>query len=156
MLPSDVEELKAHHQFVRDDEYDAKLLSESWQTRMARRYYDQLYKEYAIIDLSRAELGQIGLRWRTKEEVVSGKGQSYCSNKRCDNAHDLGTYELPFKYVEHEEEKLELVKVRLCVSCSALLTTYHEKKKKSIEPKRKENEGSTDKQERKNKRHKLK
>eukprot|EP01031_Cornospumella_fuschlensis_P040996 gene40996-50007_t len=110
MLPSDVEELRAHHEFVRDDEKDAKLFSESWQTRMARRYYDQLYKEFAIIDLSRAELGQIGLRWRTKEEVVAGKGQSYCSNKRCEQAAELATYELPFKYVEHGEEKLELVK----------------------------------------------
>ena len=36
----------AHHEFVRDDARDGA--SKRWETRMARRYYDELHKEYAI------------------------------------------------------------------------------------------------------------
>jgi protein FRA10AC1 len=32
---------------------------------MAKKYYSKLYKEYALVDLSRYETGQIGCRWRT-------------------------------------------------------------------------------------------
>lgn len=36
--------------FVRSDEDDS---NDSWEVRMARRYYAKLFKEYAIADLSR-------------------------------------------------------------------------------------------------------
>ena len=36
--------------FVRSEEDDS---SDSWEVRMARRYYAKLFKEYAIADLSR-------------------------------------------------------------------------------------------------------
>jgi len=34
---------------------------------MAKKYYDKLYKEYALVDLRRFEKGQIGCRWRTEK-----------------------------------------------------------------------------------------
>jgi len=52
-----------------------------WQERMVKRYHDHLYKEYALADLSVP--GRIGLRWRTRDEVVSGRGDRTCGNKRC-------------------------------------------------------------------------
>jgi hypothetical protein len=88
---------------------------------MARRYYNQLYKEFAIIDLSRYKEGKYGLRWRTEKEVVSTKGQKICGSKHCEVAADLNVYELPFKYVEEGEVKRELIKVCLCPACSAKL-----------------------------------
>ena len=56
----------------------------SWEKRLAKKYYDKLFKEYAIADLSRYREGAIGLRWRTAKEVVAGKGQFVCGVKRCE------------------------------------------------------------------------
>ena len=36
------------------------------QVRMAVKYYNKLFKEYCIADMSRYKTGQIGLRWRTQ------------------------------------------------------------------------------------------
>jgi protein FRA10AC1 len=33
----------------------------------------QLFKEYALADMSRYKEGKIGLRWRTEREVIAGK-----------------------------------------------------------------------------------
>eukprot|EP01038_Epipyxis_sp_PR26KG_P015222 gene15222-20506_t len=126
--PSDVETLRHVHQFVRNDDEDENNKSK-WEIRMARRYYDKLYKEYAIIDLSRFEEGMYGLRWRTEKEVLMEKGQNICGEKKCNemNGYDsrsnqlLGIYELPFSYLEGGTTKCELVKVRLCKECSGKL-----------------------------------
>jgi protein FRA10AC1 len=59
---------------------------------VAREYYHtQLYKEFALCDLSDAAAGRIALRWRTASEVTSGLGELTCSNIRC-SAHKLGLY----------------------------------------------------------------
>lgn len=93
----------------------------SWQERMILRYHDGLYKEYALADLSRAPL--LGLRWRTRQEVVDGRGERSCGNKRCHNTSNLSTLEVPFKYVEGKVTKKELVKLRLCPSCKPLISS---------------------------------
>jgi protein FRA10AC1 len=124
ILPSDLQSLKEYHQFVRDDEFDANHGDEDWKVRLARRYYDKLYKEFAIIDLSRYKENMIGLRWRTEAEVVSGKGQESCAAKKCLSTDQLSIFELPFAYSEQNEEKLELVKVTLCGSCTKKLNYY--------------------------------
>ena len=41
----------------------------SWEQRLAKRYYDSLFREYALADMSRYREGAVGLRWRTKQEV---------------------------------------------------------------------------------------
>lgn len=116
--------------------------------RMARRYYDKLYKEYAIVDLSRYESRNIGMRWRTEKEVVEGKGQFICGARSCGNIDELASYEIPFQYHEHDEDKLELVKVRLCLNCARKL--YYSKKneakidKKMKKKKRKHHESVED------------
>lgn len=117
LAASDVEALARHHQFVRDDAEDSRLLASSWEARLARKYYDRLFKEFALADLSLYRSGQIGLRWRLESEVMSGKGQTVCGALGCNESDGLGTFELPFKYVEQEVEKMELVKVRLCPGC---------------------------------------
>jgi hypothetical protein len=34
----------------------------TWQARFAKRYYDRLFKEYALADLTRYKEGKIGFR----------------------------------------------------------------------------------------------
>jgi protein FRA10AC1 len=116
--------LRRSHQFVRDDDEDERRKAD-WEVRMARKYYDKLFKEYAIVDLSRYETDQIGMRWRTEGEVMDGKGQFICGAKRCNQHADLYSYEVPFHYKEGKETKLELVKVRVCIGCAKLL--FHKK-----------------------------
>lgn len=96
----------------------------SWQHRMVEKYHDHLFKEFALADLSVP--GKIGLRWRTREEVLNGRGDRNCGNNRCkfnrDDDHSLITLEVPFSYCELGERKKELVKVKLCRSCRPLLS----------------------------------
>ena len=96
----------------------------SWQERMVAKYHEHLFKEFALADLSVP--GRIGLRWRTRQEVLSGRGDRTCGNKRCRNSSGvmdkLVTLEVPFSYEEHGERKKELVKLRLCVNCRPLLS----------------------------------
>ena len=120
---SDLEALKASHQLVRGDTFDEEHCDD-WRVRMARRYYNQLYKEYAIIDLSRYKEGKYGLRWRTENEVIHSKGQLVCASKHCSSVERLGVFELPFKYIEDGIVKRELIKVCLCEECSLKLN-YH-------------------------------
>jgi protein FRA10AC1 len=114
---SDLDALRETHQLVRSNDYDEQHCDD-WRVRMARRFYNQLYKEYAIIDLSRYKEGKYGLRWRTEAEVISSKGQQICASKHCDSSVNLATFELPFKYSEGGAIKRELIKVCLCEHCS--------------------------------------
>ena len=111
---------RQEHEFVRDDDADAEN-ARRWETRMARRYYDELHKEYAICDLSRWRDGAVGLRWRTEAEVLRGKGERTCAARGCDAADGLRSYELPFDYEERGEAKRALVKVRVCRACAKKL-----------------------------------
>ena len=90
---------------------------------MVVKYHEHLFKEFALADLSVP--GRIGLRWRTREEVLNGRGESTCGNKKCRKSHfptdDLVTLEVPFSYMERGEHKKELVKLKLCASCRPLL-----------------------------------
>lgn len=78
------------------------------------------------MDLKHYKSGNIGLRWRTEPECISGKGQvgvvAYsgltlmpsitqfvCGNRKCSETEALQTIEVPFQYVEQDEEKAALV-----------------------------------------------
>ncbi|CAG9827490.1 unnamed protein product [Diabrotica balteata] len=102
--------------------------TDTWEQQFAKRYYNKLFKEYCIGDLSRYKENKIALRWRIEKEVISGKGQFICGNKKCIEEADLRTWEVNFGYMEHGEKKNALVKIRLCVDCSKKLN-YHSKKK---------------------------
>ena len=58
-------------------------------------------------------------------QVVSGKGQFSCSNKRCCEEEGLRSWEVNFSYVEAGERKQALVKSRLCADCSYMLNYHH-------------------------------
>lgn len=117
----DLDVIRTHHQFLRDDDADAERGATDWQVRMSVRYYRRLFREYALADLSQYRDGRVGLRWRTEREVVTGKGQFVCGNKRCDARVGLRSYELLFAYREQRETKRCLVKVRACEACAGKL-----------------------------------
>lgn len=116
--------------FVLRDE-DVSGMANTWETRMAVKYYSRLYKEYCICDVTHYREGRIGLRWRTESEVVCGKGQFTCAAKGCDNTNALHSYELNFKYIEHGDTKNELVKVNVhppmyvCVCLGTMCAASH-------------------------------
>jgi protein FRA10AC1 len=114
VCPADHAVLQAEYTFLPSEEAPA-----SWQARMAQRYHSGLYKEFALADLSRP--GQLGLRWRTKQEVVDGRGELSCGNLQCRNSENLVTIEVPFSYTEKGVAKKELVKLRLCSNCQPLV-----------------------------------
>lgn len=130
---SDLQALRNNHQFIRDDDRDAEKYHSNWEVRMARKFYDKLYREYACINLSRYKEAKFGLRWRTENEVISGKGQHSCASTACEffDETKLTTFELPFVYKEEGEDKNELVKVKLCPSCQPKL--MYKKNKKAEE-----------------------
>lgn len=116
---ADREILRQKYEFVQSsstqsEKGESKKTSD-WQDRMVQRYNDNLYKEFALADISRP--GQLGLRWRTQQEVIGGRGETSCGNKRCLNSEDLSTLEVPFAYKETGILKKELVKIRLCPIC---------------------------------------
>ena len=193
---SDYEELREAYRFVPEappaaasagtsaaHTQSADSTASTWQSRMARRYESHLYREFVLADLTHYQSGQVGLRWRTREEVSCGKGFDTCGNKHCSSYGSSGTrdieaarrasrsrmseeltrryylnaqkrpgettavkhsqrgsedeemaalsqlsygcgladYEVPFSYVEQEEQKSELVKLRLCLRCAPML-----------------------------------
>ncbi|GJQ81659.1 hypothetical protein Trydic_g8537 [Trypoxylus dichotomus] len=127
----DIDIIRENHRFLWDE--DDK--PESWEEEFARKYYDKLFKEYCIGDLSRYKENKIALRWRIEKEVISGKGQFICGNKACDNEDDMKSWEVNFAYLEKGEKKNALVKIRLCPHCSKKLN--HHSKKKEIKRLRK-------------------
>lgn len=118
---NDYDVLREEHQFLWEGEVD------SWEKKLAKTYYDKLFKEYTICDLSRYKENQVALRWRVESEVISGKGQFICGSKKCSEKDELESWEVNFAYVEHGERKNALVKLRLCPACSRKLNYHHKK-----------------------------
>eukprot|EP00271_Cylindrocystis_brebissonii_P017488 TRINITY_DN4567_c0_g2_i1.p1 TRINITY_DN4567_c0_g2~~TRINITY_DN4567_c0_g2_i1.p1 ORF type:complete len:132 (+),score=8.95 TRINITY_DN4567_c0_g2_i1:252-647(+) len=69
-LKTDQDTLRESYRFIRSEEDDVEG---TWEQRLAKRYYDKLFKEYCLADMSRYKEGKIGLRWRTEPEVMIGK-----------------------------------------------------------------------------------
>ncbi|XP_076822771.1 protein FRA10AC1 homolog [Clavelina lepadiformis] len=122
---TDYDVIRENHKFLWDDEQDADL---GWERKLAKKYWNKLYKEYTICDLSRYKENKIAFRWRVEKEVISGKGQFSCSNKPCSEKEGLRSWEVNFAYVEENEKKNALVKCRLCPECSYKLNYHHKKK----------------------------
>ena len=115
---TDHDVLVEHHRFIRDDDGEAPA---TYEQRLAVSYYRKLFKEYAIADLRLYKEQRIGLRWRTAEEVVGGKGQFACAAKGCAAVDGLVSYEVNFAYEEAGEAKQALVKLRVCPQCGEKL-----------------------------------
>eukprot|EP00775_Hariotina_reticulata_P006963 gene6962-biopygen8763 len=128
---TDEDVLRQHHRFLRGPADDDQA-ADSWGVRLAKRYYDRLFKEFAIADMSRYKESKIGMRWRTKAEVVSGKGQFCCGSKGCDEQQGLASYEVNFAYVEAGQPKQALVKLRVCPTCAHKLNYRREKQYKQV------------------------
>jgi len=111
----------------------------SWEAQLARRYYDRLYREYVLCDLSGFRRGHIGFRWRTEAEVVQGKGQFHCGHTICTAKSGLQSFEVDFKYAEAGRKKRALVKVRLCESCAYKLHYRHLRLHRRAEQRRQRN-----------------
>lgn len=122
--------LKANHRFLwNGDEQEEAECAKNWERRLAKKYYDKLFREFAIADLSFYQQGKLALRWRTEKEVLSGKGQFECAAKRCEVQRDLATWEVNFAYLEDNVKKNALVKLRLCPTCSDKLNFKHQAKR---------------------------
>lgn len=119
---NDYSVLAEEHKFL----WEGNEKPQTWEKRLAKAYYDKLFKEYAIADLSRYKENKIAMRWRVEKEVCEGKGQFLCGNKHCSKAEELTSWEVNFSYAEHSEHKNALVKLRLCPKCSKKLN-YHKK-----------------------------
>lgn len=117
-VKTDWDVLAEEHRFVRTAEED-ELAKKNWGKRLAKRYYEKLFKEYALADMRMYKKGQVGLRWRTQKEVVHGKGQFECGNLHCSEADGLESFEVNFSYQEGNppQRKNTLVKLRLCPGC---------------------------------------
>ncbi|EIM90703.1 uncharacterized protein STEHIDRAFT_165231 [Stereum hirsutum FP-91666 SS1] len=144
-LPSHTTEfdiLKSSHRFLHDDTDGKKDLS--WSDQLARKYYESLFREFAVCDLKHYKSGNFALRWRTESEVLSGAGEKTCANTRCPDHEPssdqlehpdappsipLTTLELPFAYEEQGETKSALVKVVLCGRCVTKLMWKRNKEK---------------------------
>uniref|UniRef100_A0A8C4N784 FRA10A associated CGG repeat 1 n=2 Tax=Eptatretus burgeri TaxID=7764 RepID=A0A8C4N784_EPTBU len=122
---SELDVVRENHRFLwsADDEKDM-----TWEKTLAKKYYDKLFKEYCIADLSRYKENKIGLRWQIEKEVISGKGQFFCGNKHCERQDELRSWEVNFAYKERGEKKNALVKLRLCPDCSFKLNHHHKRK----------------------------
>ncbi|KAJ3131047.1 hypothetical protein HK100_006921 [Physocladia obscura] len=176
-LISEVDILRTNHRFLRDGEADNIESSSdpqqqrsssgndtsgsndesflTWEQRIAKKYYDKLFKEFAVANLERYKEGKVALRWRTRREVVAGIGQFTCANMKCQHRApympaalpilnsssitihhhqpDLRSWEVNFAYKEDNEHKNALVKIRLCLECSYFLNYKKNLEKREAE-----------------------
>ena len=135
---SELDLLRKHHQFLRDEDSQTHEVPLTWEQRLAKKYYDKLFKEYCLCSLSKYKTFQIAMRWRTAKEVQDGKGQFICGSLDCQSKVDLRSYEVNFAYREKAllqksssttssslkekdyrwVKKNALVKLRLCPECA--------------------------------------
>lgn len=135
--------LRDNHRFIwSEEELNSSELT--WGQRVAKKYYEKLFKEYCIIDLSRFVENKFGMRWRTEPELVLGKGQFICGEKHCPVKAELTSWEVLFSYCEMGEKKSALIKVRLCPDCSYKLNYNHKHKKAKKHQKSKKKSKSND------------
>ncbi|XP_072524214.1 protein FRA10AC1 [Salminus brasiliensis] len=142
----DLDVVRENHRFLWRDEDEEDM---TWEKELAKKYYDKLFKEYCIADISRYKENKFGFRWRIENEVISGKGQFLCGNKNCDKQEGLKSWEVNFAYVEHGEKRNALVKLRLCPECSFKLNYHHKRKEAMVKKKKHRPKRNRDKQQEK-------
>ncbi|CAA9986211.1 conserved protein, unknown function [Plasmodium knowlesi strain H] len=129
----DYDVLKKKYQFVHDAAKENNSL--------LQKYYKSICNKYVVCYLSEYKEKKIGLRWRTEDEIVSGKGHMICSANDCENT-DLKTYEFLFRYDEGGIQKETKVKLRACMECAYKINYGEIKKYLKKKSKRKSRGGS--------------
>ncbi|KAF7634080.1 MPN domain-containing protein [Meloidogyne graminicola] len=81
-----------NHRFLWSDK-ELTEAEKDWGAKLAKRYYDKLFKEYCIIDLTKYKQNVYAMRWRIEKELFSGKGQFECGNKYCKSKEELSSWE---------------------------------------------------------------
>ncbi|SCV70989.1 BQ2448_3751 [Microbotryum intermedium] len=162
---TELDVLKEHHRFIRSEQSSSSggngdgAPSLSWEDQLAEKYYQSLFREFALADLKHYKVGAIALRWRTEEEVISGIGNLTCASLRCEYhqpdpsltsdpntmEHKVEEEDLPlvstrlteqemwFGYIEEGVKKSALVKVVLCRRCERKLNKGREVAKRMRE-----------------------
>lgn len=115
-MSADIDALRRAYKFIHDDGGASVAGAASGGGRLTATYSDALIKDVALCDLSRAP--QLGLRWRTRAEVLNGKGEFICGSLSCEGVSGVQSFEVPFKYIEHGEKKAAYVQLRLCGECA--------------------------------------
>ncbi|XP_038975578.1 protein FRA10AC1 homolog isoform X2 [Phoenix dactylifera] len=112
-IKTDQDTIREGYRFIisEDDDMDS-----TWEKRLVKRYYDKLFKEYCIADMSQYKMGKF-----------------ICGNRACNEKESLGSYEVNFSYTEAGESKQALVKLVACKRCSEKLV-YKRKKEKEHSP----------------------
>lgn len=102
---TDYDVIRENHRFV----WEIEDVDDTWEKKLAKKYFDKLFKEYTISDLrcdnfcfivchqssplkyifSLYKENKVALRWRIEKEIVTGKGQFICGERKCDNRIDL-------------------------------------------------------------------
>uniref|UniRef100_A0A182MB51 Protein FRA10AC1 homolog n=1 Tax=Anopheles culicifacies TaxID=139723 RepID=A0A182MB51_9DIPT len=144
LLQRDTSRDKTDHDVVRENHrflWDGVTV-DSWEKQLAKKYYDKLFKEYCIADLSRYKENKVAMRWRIEKEVIVGKGQFVCGDRHCDERSELRSWEVNFGYLEQGQKKNALVKLRLCPKCSDKLN-YHSKKREIKRLKKRDRKAKT-------------
>ncbi|XP_068216408.1 protein FRA10AC1 homolog isoform X2 [Palaemon carinicauda] len=121
---NDIDVIRENHRFL----WEEGETPDTWECQLAKKYFDKLFKEYCICDLSRYKENKVGMRWRIEKEVLDGKGQFSCGEKYCKEDTDLRTWEMNFCYAEQGVKKNALVKLRLCSDCSYKVNYFHKRK----------------------------
>ncbi|KAJ3120301.1 hypothetical protein HK098_004693 [Nowakowskiella sp. JEL0407] len=132
---TDQDILKDHHKDEDESDNEEDEVKQ-WESRVAKKYYDRLFKEFAMADMRSYKSGRIALRWRTEKEVIDGLGQFTCANLYCSRRNkepELKSWEVNFGYIERGVRKNALVKLRLCERCAEKLNYKKLKEKKAAE-----------------------
>ncbi|KAF3942506.1 hypothetical protein ABW19_dt0207309 [Dactylella cylindrospora] len=164
--------LEEEFEFLRDD-IGSDGSDKDAGKEIAKKYYENLFREFALIDLSRWRDGQVALRWRTKQEVLQGIGQFTCASLTCprhsrpeekeerdeidafildaipgdknEDDAELETFEMNFGYVEKGVKKNALVKVCVCTRCARKLRKVKNPTKERKDKERDKNRHSSSK-----------
>ena len=136
---SDIDVIRENHRFLWNESDSEEL---TWEQKLAKKYWEKLYHEYCITDLSLYKANKVAMRFQTEAEVRSGKGQFTCGSKSCSEREKLRTWEVNFAYKEQGERKNALVKLRLCPDCSYKLNYHHKRKEVTKKSKKRKNSSS--------------
>ncbi|KAM7512332.1 hypothetical protein LguiB_011207 [Lonicera macranthoides] len=134
-IKTDQDTLREGYRFIRSEEDD---IHPSWEQRLVKRYYDKLFKEYCIADMSQYKTGKIGLRWRTEKELISVLLALIFNNEVCISSNLCSKLQVNFSYFEAGENKQALVKLVTCERCAKKLVYRKEKEKEQLKRREKE------------------